>query len=394
MGRPLPNVRGAGGAVACLVLAASAAGCFGASYERDRAFRLEPFLDDLNDPLYLTHAGDGSGRLFIVEQDGAILVWDDRLLATPFLDISSLVKSGGEQGVLGLAFHPGYAAGPNAGRFFVHYTDNAGDTVLAEYSVSVTDPNRANPASARIMLHVDDPYSNHNGGMVAFGPDGYLYLALGDGGSGGDPQGNGQNLETLLGKILRLDVDNPIGALPGALGYTIPPNNPFVGRAGRDEIWAYGLRNPWRFSFDAANGDLWIGDVGQKEWEEIDLEPAGTKGGRNYGWNAYEGSHRFKDGVTAPDAVMPVAEYSNTDSNNCAVTGGYFYRGRDVPDLQGAYVFADYCAGTLWTLRNDGTSWVQREARDTSLMISSFGEDEEGELYVIDHAGGVFKVVA
>lgn len=348
----------------------------------DESIRLQPFLTGFQAPILATHAGDGSGRLFIVEQAGLVKAWDGNT-ATTYLDITGRVQAGGERGLLGLAFHPDF---PDNGRLFVHYTDRNGDTVLSEFR---DDGGRADAGSERILLQEEQPYSNHNGGMVAFGPDGMLYLALGDGGSGGDPQNRAQSLDNLLGKILRLDVDSA----PAPIPYTIPADNPFATRTRGAEIWAYGLRNPWRFSFDRASGDLWIGDVGQNRYEEIDLEPAGTPGGRNYGWSRYEGDHIHDSSRSADDAVDPVAEYDH-DGGHCAVTAGYVYRGPAIPSLQGAYLFGDFCSGVVWTLRPDGDGFAMRRVLDTPHNISSFGEDEAGEVYVVDHGGDVLKVVA
>jgi glucose/arabinose dehydrogenase len=334
----------------------------------------------LDAPLLVTHAGDGSRRLFVVEQVGRIRILRvGQPKAEPFLDIASLVTAGGEQGLLGLAFHPEYEAN---GRFFVNYTDTSGDTVVAEYRAP-GGSDRADPASARVLLHIDQPYSNHNGGDVVFGPDGYLYIGMGDGGSGGDPHGNGQRLDTLLGKLLRIDVDRE-------RPYGIPEDNPFVGRSrARPEIWAYGLRNPWRFSFDPETGDLWIGDVGQGEQEEIDLARAGRRGGLNYGWNVMEGKQCFSppEGCEAKGLVRPVAVYPT--GLGCAVVGGHVYRGARFPVLQGGYFFADFCAGVIFAL--DASRQGRREPvilLDTDHAISSFGEDERGELYVTDLQGG------
>ncbi len=344
------------------------------------SIRLETVVTGLTRPLYLTHAGDSSGRLFVVGQSGAILVIQDgALLPEPFLDVSGLVSpdalgSGySERGLLGLAFHPAYAKN---GRFFINYTDVNGDTAIAEYTVSADDPNRADPASARVILQVAQPFANHNGGQLAFGPDGYLYIGLGDGGSGGDPQGNGQNRFALLGKILRIDVDS-------AEPYAVPPDNPFAdGANSAPEIWALGLRNPWRFSFDRATGDLYIGDVGQGDWEEISFQPAGSPGGINFGWNAMEGNHSFGGGAT-PDMVPPIVEYSHNDG--CSVTGGYVYRGEAIPDLQGVYLYGDWCSGIVWgAYRDEAGAWQTVELMGTFRHITSFGEDEAGELYLLD----------
>jgi glucose/arabinose dehydrogenase len=341
-------------------------------------------------PLLVTHAGDGSGRLFVVERGGRILViGDGRTQGTLFLDIASKVTAGesllGEQGLLGLAFHPEYQMN---GRFFVNYTDLNGDTVVAEYRVSENNPDRADPGSARQVLLIDQPYGNHNGGNVIFGPDGYLYIGMGDGGSGGDPHENGQRLDTMLGKLLRIDVH-------GRRPYGIPPDNPFVDRAGaRPEIWARGLRNPWRFSFDRETGDLWIGDVGQGAREEIDRARAGTGSGRNYGWNTMEGDLCYEppEGCDASGLAGPIAVYSTGEG--CAVIGGFVYRGTRFAVLYGGYLFGDTCNGRIWALDAAGPSPGRPVLlMDTERIISSFGEDEEGELYITDlRSGEVLQV--
>jgi glucose/arabinose dehydrogenase len=337
----------------------------------------------LESPVYVTHAGDGSGRLFVVEQTGVILIIRaGRLLPRPFLDIRGRVIAGGEMGLLSVAFHPQYARN---GRFFVNYTADGASlrTVIAEYRVSAADANVAEPAG-RVLLEIAQPYRNHNGGLNLFGPDGMLYIGMGDGGSGGDPHNNGQRLDTLLGKLLRIDVD-------GAAPYRVPPDNPFVGRSGaRGEIWAYGLRNPWRFSFDRTTGRLFLADVGQNQWEEIDLI---QKGG-NYGWRTMEGAHCFNppDGCSRTGLILPIAEYGR--EGGCSITGGYVYRGGRIRDLVGRYLFGDYCSGTLWALRDDGGRWVRESLLDTGLRISSFGEDQAGELYVVDHRGTVQQLVS
>ena len=335
----------------------------------------------LQDPVSLANAADGSGRLFVVEQPGRIMIIrEGDLLAQPFLDIRSGVGSrGSEQGLLGLAFHPRYAEN---GFFFVNYTDLNGDTVIARFQVSQADPDQADPASEKRLLRVAQPYPNHNGGQVAFGPDGALYLGLGDGGSGGDPQGNGQSLTTLLGKILRLDVD-------GGDPYAIPADNPFASGGGKPEIWAYGLRNPWRFSFDRLTGDLYIADVGQNQWEEINFVAAGAPGGLNFGWNFFEATHPYQGAAPVGlKLTAPVAEYSHAEG--CSVTGGVVYRGSRLPDWQGVYLFADYCTGRVWGLLRDGQGrWQNRALFDGVGRVSSFGEDETGEVYLLDHAGDV-----
>ena len=353
------------------------------------ALALAPVVEGLESPLFVGHAGDGSGRLFVLEQAGRIrIVRDGQLLARPFLDIAGRISAGGERGLLGLAFSPAYR---DDGRFFVDYTDPDGDTVIAEYRVSGSDPDRADMASERLILRIDQPYPNHNGGGLAFGPDGLLWIGMGDGGSGGDPEGRGQRLDTLLGKLLRIDPD-PAGDAP----YSVPADNPFVGRDGaRPEIWATGLRNPWRFSFDRMNGDVWIGDVGQGKWEEVDVLRAGTASGANLGWNVMEGSHCFEpaDGCPTGSLLLPVAEYDH--GQGCAVTGGHAYRGPSIPGLVGTYLFGDYCSGTIWGIgaAGDGPRELRRLA-ETGATIASFGEDEAGEVYLADLAGGaVLRVV-
>ncbi|MGC1374936.1 MAG: PQQ-dependent sugar dehydrogenase, partial [Anaerolineales bacterium] len=322
---------------------------------------LQPVISGLTEPVFAAPAGDGSGRLFIVQKTGQILVLKGTSLnAAPFLDISSIVKTtGNEQGLLGLAFDPNYATN---GYFYIVYTNQStvGDDVLARYKVSSGDPDVADFSSAQILLTVSEPEENHNGGMLAFGPDGYLYFGLGDGGGGGDNHGtigNGQDKTTLLGKILRLDVST--------VPYTVPPTNPFYSSAtAKKEIWAYGVRNPWRFSFDKSTEDLYIGDVGQDTQEEIDFQPSGSAGGQNYGWRIREGNLCYNPptGCVSPPAyVAPVAVYNHgaNDSIGCAVTGGYVYRGSAFPDLAGVYFYGDYCSGKLWELyKNASNQWV------------------------------------
>ncbi len=349
---------------------------------------LELVTDGLNAPVYVTHAGDGSSRLFVVEKRGAI-----RILAggqanpAPFLDIRSIVGSrGSEQGLLSVAFHPDYATN---GLLFVNYTDTNGNTVVARYRVS-DDPDLADPHSARIILTLDQPAANHNGGLLLFGPDGYLYIGAGDGGRGGDPWGNAQNHQVLLGKMLRLDVDS-------GEPYGIPPDNPFVADpAVRDEVWALGLRNPWRYSFDRTTGNLYIADVGQNKWEEIDFQPARSPGGANYGWNIMEGTHCFSPSTNcdSTDLVLPIAEYGH--DVGCSVTGGYVYRGSAYAAMAGAYFYGDFCSGRIWALyRNRDGEWRTTKLLDSGLSISSFGEDEAGELYVTDLGDGrLFRLAA
>jgi glucose/arabinose dehydrogenase len=347
---------------------------------------IEPVADGLQRPVAVRHAGDGSGRLFIVEQPGRIRILDNgSLLQSPFLDIAARVRdSANEQGLLGLAFHPQYV---DNGRFFVNYTDLGGDTVVSEFTRSQADVNQADPSSEAVIMRVPQPYGNHNGGDIAFGPDGYLWIATGDGGGAGDPEGSGQNLQTLLGKLLRIDVDH-------GSTYTIPLDNPFVGDPNAfDEIWAYGLRNPWRFSFDRDTGDLYIADVGQRRLEEINFEAATDPGGRNYGWNTMEGSSCFSGSNCSTDEmILPVAEYSH--DFGCSVTGGYVYRGSRYPVLQGYYLYGDYCSGTMWALsRSNSGQWIAEVVGESGANISSFGEDEQGELYLSDLNGGFLFLV-
>lgn len=339
-----------------------------------------------NQPVQVTHAGDGSGRLFIVERRGIILAMEAGTSPrTMFLDISGRIGStASEQGLLGLAFPPDYAG---KGYFYVNYTDGAGDSVVARFRLLGGDPATADPASEEILLQVDQPFANHNGGQLAFGPDGFLYIGFGDGGSGGDPSGNGQSLATLLGKILRIDVEQD----PGADPYLIPADNPFIGVVDvREEIWAYGLRNPWRFSFDRLTGELYIADVGQSAYEEINVQPATDGGGENYGWNIMEGMHCYPPNVpTCSQAGLtsPVAEYRHT-GGDCSVTGGFVYRGASYPPLQGSYLYGDFCSGRIRVLRRDGATWDNPLLLESALGISAFGEDEDGNLYVADYATG------
>jgi glucose/arabinose dehydrogenase len=348
------------------------------------AVTLTEVVSGLDRPLYVTHAGDESGRLFILEQAGLVKIWqDDALLDTPFLDLTGTVTPLGgysEQGLLGLTFHPDYAEN---GRFFVNFTDRNGASVVAEFTVSTDDPNVADRDSRRDLLTVSQPFTNHNGGMMAFGPDGYLYISLGDGGSAGDPEVNGQNPWTLLGSILRIDVDGDESP------YTVPEDNPFV-EAGRGapEIWAWGLRNVWRFSFDRATGDLYMADVGQNQWEEVNFQPADSPGGENYGWNRYEGTHAYSGGAAPADMVLPIAEYAHSEGG-CSITGGYVYRGEAVPELTGAYFYGDWCTGNIWAAYRDAAGEWQSDLfmQQPGNLISSFGEDEAGEMYVINYNG-------
>lgn len=347
---------------------------------------LEPVADGFEQPLYATGAGDGSGRLIVLEKTGRAWIVRDGVRKDVLLDLSTRVSTESEQGLLGIAFSPTFA---DDGLVFVSYTQKDGGSVLSRFTA---DGDAIDPGSEKMLLHVAQPYANHNGGMIAFGSDGYLYLGLGDGGSGGDPYGNGQNGGTFLGKMLRIDV---IGGAGDPAGYVVPDDNPFVGQAGmKPEVWAIGLRNPWRFSFDRVTGDLWIGDVGQNAWEEIDFEPADSPGGENYGWNLFEATHPYPADSTAPDPggfTMPVVEYGR--DTGTSITGGYVYRGTAEPGLGGTYFYADFTVGRIWGLQRAEDGSVQtRELLDTDLMIASFGEDDDGELYVVDFNGGVHRV--
>jgi glucose/arabinose dehydrogenase len=348
---------------------------------------LQPLVTGLDQPVALTHAGDA--RLFITQQTGTVVIDDVLgLRATPFLDIRSIVLSGGERGLLSIAFHPHYREN---GLFFVYYTNKNGDIVVARYKVSAADPDLADAASGTILLTIPHPnFANHNGGQLQFGPDGFLYIGTGDGGSGGDPNNHGQDLTQLLGKILRIDVDH------GSL-YALPASNPFFAlNSKRNEIWAYGLRNPWRFSFDRENGDLWIGDVGQDAYEEVDLQPASSIGGEDYGWRRMEGLHCFNPQTNCadPSFTMPVIEYPHSQGA-CSIAGGYRYRGAQIPTLRGTYIYGDYCTGSIWSAVPNGAIWISTRLFTTTIRISSFGEDMSGELYVLDVVKGmVYKIAS
>ena len=341
-------------------------------------------IDGFDSPLDVTNAGDGSGRLFVVEQGGRIrVVKDGSLVEKPFLDIAGRISSGGERGLLGLAFHPDYPTDP---RFFVNYTDRDGNTVVSSFTGSATDPDVADPDSETPLMHIAQPFANHNGGAVVFGPDGMLYIATGDGGSGGDPQGNGQRLDTHLGKILRIDVDPEPGS---TTAYGIPNDNPFFNQAEAEpEIWLYGLRNPWRIRFDRDTGDLWIGDVGQNAWEEIDVVRAGQKG-LNFGWNTMEATHCFNpsSGCDETGLTLPVAEYDH--DLGCAVIGGVVVRDPSQGRLDGGYLFGDACSDNLWLLDPAGD-----ELRQAALVakmgrtLSSIGEAEDGSVFATSLESG------
>ena len=349
------------------------------------AVGFDKVVDGLVDPLAVVNAGDGTGRLFVAQQGGQIrIIRSGSLVGPAFLDISDRITSGGERGLLGVAFHPNFPADP---RVFVDYTDTNGDTRVSSFLVDPANPDRVDPSTEKRLLFAKQPFANHNGGALVFGPDGFLYVSLGDGGSGGDPMGNGQSLTTLLGKILRIDVDTTTGDRP----YGIPGDNPYAsGSGGRlAEIWLTGLRNPWRMSFDRLTNDLWIGDVGQSDWEEIDVQRTGAPGGTNFGWNRMEGSHCYQPSTGCEEAglTLPVTEYGH--DQGCTVIGGNVYRGSNQPLLAGAYVFADYCSDRVWAIDPsvDGARSPTLVA-STDHAFSAFGEDEAGELYAVDLSGG------
>jgi len=357
----------------------------------DLPLALEPVATGLEFPIGLA-VPPGDPRLFIVEKGGRIRIIENGTLGSTFLDLRGRVSTGGEQGLLGLAFDPGYATN---GRFVVNYTNADGDTRISAYHVS-SDPDVADPASESVLLAVDQPFDNHNGGQLAFGPDGNLYIGLGDGGSAGDPNGNGQNLSTLLGKLLRVNLN-------GAHPYGIPSDNPFAATAGpttRGEIWSFGLRNPWRFSFDRATADLYVGDVGEGNYEEIDVSPAASGAGKglNFGWNRMEGTHCYPPGSTdscdRTGLTLPVLDYDH--SNGCSVTGGYVYRGSAIPELDGTYFYGDYCGGWVRSFRFSGGQATELRAwppLSPGGSVTSFGQDAAGELYVLTGEGGVYRIV-
>lgn len=356
--------------------------------------RLVKVAGGLKAPVGIADPEDGSGRLFVIEQAGRIrIIRDGKLVTAPFLDIRRRIASGGERGLLGLAFHPDF---PNDPRLFVDYTDRNGNSVISSFTVSPNSPNRADPDSERFILRFDQPYANHNGGGLAFGPDGDLYIATGDGGSAGDPHGNGQRLDTLLGKLLRIQVGAADGSKPL---YAIPPDAPFAKKAdARPEIRAYGLRNPWRFSFDRLTGDLWIGDVGQGSKEEVDRIAASTPPNKapNFGWNIMEGTACYPPSSSCDKSrlTLPVTEYGH--SQGCAIIGGYVGRNPAEPLLYGGYLFSDNCSGRIWAISAAGPDRQKPTLLlDTRHPISSFGEDEAGQLYAVDLASGVlFRIVA
>ncbi len=356
---------------------------------------LQQRVSGLTKPVFITSADDGTGRFFIVEQSGRIKIWDGTtVLGTPFLSLAGKVSGGFEQGLLGLAFHPDYETNR---KLYVNFTDLDGDTVIREYRASASNPNVVDTSTRRRILKRAQPFDNHNGGMLLFGPDGYLYIGLGDGGDGGDPGNRAQRTDTILGKMLRIDVN---GTTSPDKHYLIPPDNPYVGKPGRNEIWHIGLRNPWRYSFDSLTDNLWIADVGQGKWEEIDRATDTASGpGRNinWGWRVLEGSHCYNppSGCNKTGKTMPVTEYEHTAANGrCSVTGGYVYRGSVISDLVGGYVFADYCTGEVFVISASAAiGSTATRLLDTNLLISSFGERPNGELFVVDHGGRIFQIV-
>jgi glucose/arabinose dehydrogenase len=349
---------------------------------------------DVTQPVLAIGAHDGSGRLFIVSKGGRIrIVRNGTLLATPFLDISSLVSRGSEQGLLGLAFHPDFKTNR---RLYVDYTNTSGTTVVREYRASTGNPDVVNTATARTILTVKQPYANHNGGMLAFGNGGQLFIGMGDGGSGGDPGNRAQDVTSLLGKILRIDVNGTTSTH----NYRTPSGNPYVGRPGRNEIWQRGVRNPWRFSFDRLTGNLWIGDVGQERYEEVDRAvrtPSGPGKGINWGWRVMEGRHCYlpSSGCNRTGKTLPLAEYSHGSNGRCAITGGYVYRGSAIAALRGWYVYGDYCSGEVWAVSATASAPatpVRLVGTGTGRLVSGFGEDNGGELYLCDLNGAVYRI--
>jgi len=381
-----PTPRGGLALVVGLAVLALAAGAAAAPLQAAVTLRLVAITGGLASPVAVANAGDGSGRVFVVEQAGRIrLVSKGGTLApAPFLDIRSRVACCGERGLLGLAFHPAYRTN---GRFYVSYTDDTGALVIAEYRRSARSANRASTTERRLLLIAHPDHGNHNGGQIAFGPDGYLYVGTGDGGGGGDPGENGQDRSTLLGKILRI-APNVTSSTPA---YRVPATNPWAKSSSiRREIWAYGVRNPWRFGFDRKTGDLWIADVGQGRFEEVNRARRSAGGGRgaNFGWDQYEAFSCFEGPCTSKGKTFPLTSYEHGE-NGCSVTGGYVYRGPRYPALVGRYLFGDYCSGRIWAVSAAGAA-RQRPVllKDTPLAISAFGEDEAGELYVVDYEGG------
>ena len=385
---PQPRARRLLAAAAAVLL------CIGAVPVTAAVPSLTPVLveNGFDQPILVTNAADGSDRLFVVEKAGVIkIVASGTTLSPPFLDIRAKVGTTGERGLLGLAFHRAYETNR---RFYVFYTRaSTGRLVIEEYRASIGDPDVADPSTARTILTIAHPATNHNGGHLAFGRDGYLYIAVGDGGGSGDPENDAQSKESLLGKLLRIDIDRT----DGVRAYRRPASNPYVGKPGLNEIWSRGLRNPWRFSFDRATGDLWIGDVGQQRWEEVDRSTVskGAGRGKNFGWRVMEGFHCYRPatGCNKQGKTKPLAEYGHTVG--CSVTGGYVYRGTQSPSLAGLYVFGDFCSGRIWMLpRGASKPAAETLLLDTGFNISSFGEDEAGEVYVVDYGGAIYRLAS
>lgn len=357
--------------------------CF-AAIAQSQQVQLTAIATGLSRPVDIQQPGDGSNRIFVLEQEGLVrVIQDGALNPRPVLDIRDRVtriNSGGdERGLLGLAFPPDFKSKQY---FYLNYTNRSGDTTISRFHMTAADANTAEPGSEKILLTINQPFTNHNGGQLQFGPDGYLYIGMGDGGSGNDPFGHAQSPRSLLGKMLRIDVESNPAA------YAIPPSNPFAGSLlTLPEIWATGLRNPWRFSFDRATGNLWIGDVGQGRAEEIDLQPASSKGGENYGWNNMEGMQCRMAGCT-PSGIRPIFEYTR-ESGDISITGGYVYRGSISPTLRGLYIFGDYVSGRIWALREENGGWARELLiRPPNFRISTFGQDQAGEVYVANYSGG------
>ena len=349
------------------------------------AITLSTVVTGLSSPVGMESAHDGTGRFFVVQQGGTIrIVQNGSVSVTPFLDITSLVESGGEKGLLGLVFHPDFSTNR---KFYVDYTHRTGtqlQTFIVEYLVSAGNPNLADASTARILLTINQPFDNHKGGQLVFGADGFLYIGMGDGGSGGDPQGNAQNTNALLGKILRIDVNTTSAGKP----YGIPASNPFAAGGGAPEVYAYGFRNPWRFSFDTATSRLFVGDVGQDAFEEVDI----VEIGKNYGWNVMEGTHCYNASTCSSAGLTPpIVDYAHSEGES--VTGGFLYRGTAIPGMVGRYIFGDFISGKIWILTESGATWDRTLALSTGRGISSFARDDNGEIYVIDYAGNVLKVV-
>ena len=372
--------------------------------------------DGYKKPVFITSYPNNAKLLYIVEQAGLIkIINDGKKLSRPFFDINKRVvnpnRPGDERGLLGFAFHPNHT---NNGKFYINYMDNDGNTIISEFSTN--SKLRADHKSERIILKLKQPYGNHNGGDIQFGPDGYLYISIGDGGKAGDPLNAGQDLSSLFGKIIRIDIEQK--------PYGIPKSNPFFGQKDkREEIWAWGLRNVWRFSFDKQTGDKYLADVGQNKWEEVNFEPASSKGGLNYGWRIMEANHCYdpKENCPTEGLIKPIIEYPNdanhpafafriieelsfseTDVEGCSVTGGYVYRGQKIKSMQGQYIFGDYCSGNIWTLKvvngkainfKNRTEEINIGGGEFTTYISSFGQDSDGEIYIIDYNGGIYKLI-